>query len=62
MEITKNKIIEMYLAMARYRGISEIIIKEDIHKMRSSNIKNATKIYQGFIRYCVNNPKQHSII
>ena len=48
--------------MAKYRGISEVIIKEDIHKMRSSNMKNATKIYQGFVRYCANNPKTSSII
>lgn len=62
MAITKNRIIEMYCAIAKNRGISETIIKEDIHKMRSSNTKNVAKIYLGFVRYCANNPKPHSII
>lgn len=61
MKITKNKVIGIYRTLAECRGISETIIKEDIHKMRSSNMKNAVKIYQGFVRYCANNPKSYSV-
>lgn len=62
MKITKNKVIEIYRLMAECRGISERIINEDIHKMRSSNMKNAVKIYQSFVRYCANNPETYSVI
>ena len=51
MNINKNKIIKIYRIRAEQMGVPEVVINEYIHKIYSSNMKNAVKIYLSFMKH-----------